>query len=138
MMYFPKENSLDDNVVWKEDELIYKKIYLHFKYLAKNDEIYESLLKSLLEKFGVSTLIKSLEFHSSFGVVESKKRRAKEVGSPPRKNVKVEENGKNQVILEISDEESDKEVVNPRSKGLEILELEKKIWKQRKLKKKMI
>jgi hypothetical protein len=38
MIYFLKKIPLDDNVVWKENELVCKKIFLHFKNLERSDE----------------------------------------------------------------------------------------------------
>jgi hypothetical protein len=120
MMYFLKLFPLDYNVVWKENEPICKKIFLHFKNLERIDEVYESFFERLLEKFGVTDQLKSLEVGSSSNVVDSKKRRAKEFVPPIRKTLKVEEKGKIQVILDILDEEPDREVENPKSMDLKI------------------
>jgi hypothetical protein len=77
VMYFLNCFPLDNNVVWKENEPIYKQIFLHLNNLVKSDELYESFFDIFLEKLSVTILVKALEVGSSFGVVESKKRRTK-------------------------------------------------------------
>lgn len=47
VMYFLNCFPLDNNMAWRVNEPVYKKIYIHFKNLAKCDEVYESFFESL-------------------------------------------------------------------------------------------
>lgn len=94
--------------------------------MANCDQVYESFFKGLLRKFGstgVSIPVRGLEVGSSSGEMERKKRRAKEIDintSPTCKTLRDEGKGKEQVIVDIPDEESNKEFEETLGKELEI------------------
>jgi hypothetical protein len=77
VIYFLNCLPLNKNMIWRENEPVCKKNYIHSKNLENCDQEYESFFKGLLENFGIAILVKTLEVGSSFGVVETKKKRAK-------------------------------------------------------------
>jgi hypothetical protein len=77
VIYFMNSLPLNNNVIWRENEIICKQIYIHSNNLGKCDQEYEIFFKILIENFGIAILVKKLEVGSSSGVVETKKKEEK-------------------------------------------------------------
>lgn len=52
-MYFLNSFPQNDNVVWKENVPVCKKIFEHFNLLENREQVYANLFRELLGKFGV-------------------------------------------------------------------------------------
>lgn len=125
MMYFLNFLPRNDNVVWKESELVCKQIFKHFNTLENCEQVYANFFKELLGKFrvvGISLLVKITEVGSSSGKMERKQKRAIEFTDDTPLVLKspiTKGKGKKQIIVDILDEDLDEYTPRDESKLVE-------------------
>lgn len=127
MMCFLNCLFVKDNVVWRENMPVCKKIFNHYNSFENCQQVYESFFRKMLERFGEGVIpvpVKITKGRSSSGKAKKNQKRGSDMGDVTPlvpKSAKVEEKGKGQLVLDVEDEVSKDHASENQPKPVELV-----------------